>query len=139
MLAAVAGAVAAVRAGDMGSMPGMDANGMGQTNNSMQSTNSDESSATTYAVRGVVEKIAPDFHQATIHNEAIPGYMDEMTMDFNVRNTNELSGISPGDQITFKLIVGKNDEWIEDVKRTGQTMPASTNAMPSMQMPPAGK
>lgn len=85
-----------------------------------------------YPVTGVVEKIAPDRHTATIHNQAIPGYMDEMTMDFPVQNTNELNGISPGDKITFTLIVVKNNDWIENVRRTGHTAEIMTNTPPAM-------
>jgi protein SCO1 len=89
-------------------------------------------STKSYPVIGVVEKIAPDWHTATIHNQDIPGYMDEMTMDFDVQNTNELKGIKPGDEITFTLIVGKNDSWIQNVHRTGKTVPVSTSSMPTI-------
>jgi len=131
-LAVLAGAIALVRAQDMGNMPGMGMGAAAQTNSAMQSTNSNNSSAQSYPARGVVEKIAPDWHTVTIHNETIPGYMEEMTMDYSVQNTNELNGVSPGDQITFKLIVSTNNDWVEEVKRTGQTMPVMTNAMQSM-------
>jgi protein SCO1 len=86
---------------------------------------------TSYQTGGVVEKISPDRHVATIHNQAIPGYMMEMTMDFPVRDTNELNDVSPGDKITFTLVVGKNDDWIENVRRTGQTALTVTNAAQS--------
>src|ERR1700677_3370900 len=85
-----------------------------------------------YPVTGVVEKIAPDRHTTTIHNQTIPGYMDEMTMDFPVRNTNELIGISPGDKITFTLLVVKNDDWIENIRRIGHTTEILTNTSPAM-------
>jgi len=85
----------------------------------------------TYTVRGVVQAIVPSLTKATIHHQAIPGYMMEMTMDFPVQNTNELTGISPGDQITFTLVVGEDDDWIEHIHRVGHvgetlTMNAST-------------
>lgn len=86
-----------------------------------------------YAARGVVEQIAPDHRQVTIHHQTIPGYMMEMTMDFPVQNTNELNGISPGDQITFTLVVGETNDWVENIRRTGQKTEVMTNAM--MQMP----
>ncbi len=84
---------------------------------------------TSYAASGVMEKIAPDRHTATIHNYEIPGYMAEMTMDFPVGDTNELNAISPGDVITFTVVVGKNNSWIQNVKRTGHTAPVGTNEM----------
>ena len=42
--------------------------------------------------------------------------MSAMTMDFSVKNTNELNGISAADEITFKLVVGETDSWIEGVQ-----------------------
>jgi protein SCO1/2 len=75
----------------------------------------------TYAVRGVVEQIAPDYRHATIKHEKIPGYMAAMTMDFSVRDTNVLTAISPGDQLTFNLVVSADDDWIENVQVVGKT------------------
>ena len=91
-------------------------------------------STTNYPARGVVEKIAPDLRLVTINHEAIPGYMIGMTMDFPVQNTNDLKGVSPGDQITFTLVVGKNNDWVENIQRTGTTMPVMTNLVQSMSM-----
>ena len=93
--------------------------------------------ATSYAAGGVMEKISADRHTATIHNREIPGYMAEMTMDFPVRDTNELSGVSPGDIITFTVVIEKNDSWIQNVKRTGQTAPVATNDVQAMSDTPA--
>ena len=73
-----------------------------------------------YAARGVVQAVAPNLRTATIHHQAIPGYMMEMTMDFPLQNTNELSGILPGDEITFTLVVGENDDWIQNLHRVGR-------------------
>jgi len=90
-----------------------------------------------YPARGVVEKIGPDFSQVTIHHEAIPGYMMAMAMDFNVKDTNELSGISPKDEITFTLFVGDNDEWIGNIHRIGQAARTTAGKM-SMPMDKSG-
>jgi len=85
--------------------------------------------AKSYSARGVVEKIAPDRSQITIHHQAIPGYMMEMTMDFRVKDTNELSGISPKDEITFTLVVSSNEEWVENIHRIGRSNETTTNGM----------
>ncbi|MDR3460026.1 MAG: copper-binding protein [Verrucomicrobiae bacterium] len=70
----------------------------------------------TYAARGIIRQISPDLRKATIKHEAIPGYMAAMTMDFTVRNTNELAGLAPDDEVTFQLAVTENDDWIEGLK-----------------------
>ena len=100
-------------------------------------TNIVEDSAKSYAARGVIKKIAADHRQVTIHHQAIPNYMMEMTMNFPVKKTNELDGLSAGDQITFTLIVRENDDWIENIHRVGHVAetPAKTIAMP-FDMPP---
>lgn len=82
-----------------------------------------------YSARGVVEQIAPGRRQITIHHQAIPGYMMEMTMPFPVQNTNELNGLSPGDQITFTLVVNQTNDWVENFQRTGQAVEIPTNSM----------
>ncbi len=87
-------------------------------------------STNSYSAIGVVEKIAPDRTQATIHHQAIPGYMMEMTMNFPVRNTNELNGVSLGDKITFTLVVSNNDEWIENIRSIGHSSETNTTSMP---------
>jgi protein SCO1/2 len=84
---------------------------------------------TSYAAIGVVEKISPDLASVTIHHHAIPGYMMEMTMDFPIRNTNELAGVSPNDEITFTLVVSTNDDWVEHIRRTGHTTTPATNVL----------
>lgn len=75
----------------------------------------------TYPVHGVVQAVAVDQRHATIKHDAIAGYMPAMTMDFPVRDTNILNGISPGDEITFTLAVTETDDWIENVQRIGRT------------------
>lgn len=77
--------------------------------------------AKTYAARGVIQQLAPDHRHATIKHEAIPGYMAAMTMDFSVRDTNALTGFAAGDEITFSLVVTDDDDWIENLQRTGRT------------------
>lgn len=81
----------------------------------------------TYDARGLVRRIAADRHEATIKHEAIPGFMAAMTMDFTVRNTNELQNIAPGDEIIFKLLVTETDSWIESVRFVSHVIEDVTN------------
>ncbi len=76
----------------------------------------DKPAAKSYDVRGIILGLATNGHTATIKHEKIPGYMSAMTMDLSVRNTNELAGLAPNDEITFKLMVAEDDDWIEGVK-----------------------
>jgi protein SCO1/2 len=83
-----------------------------------------------FAAQGVVEKIASDRRQVTIHHETIPGYMIEMTMDFPVDDANELKDLVPGDKITFNLNVDQDRDWVSKVHRIGHTDAPMRGAMP---------
>jgi protein SCO1/2 len=81
-----------------------------------------------FAARGVIEHIAPDRRQVTIHHDVIPGYMMEMTMDFPVHDPGELKGLIPGDKIAFTLTVEPDTDWVGDIHRIGHMNPASYDA-----------
>jgi protein SCO1/2 len=83
-----------------------------------------------FAVRGVLVETRPATATAVVRHEAIPGYMAAMTMPFRVRQTNELTGLQPGDEIAFRLIVTAQASWIEQVRRVGaaRTVPADSPA-----------
>lgn len=72
-----------------------------------------------YALRGVVKEIISPT-KAKIQHEAIPGYMEAMTMDFDVKKTNELAKIKVGDQIKADMVVTEDDGWLENIVRTGE-------------------
>ena len=42
-------------------------------------------------------------------------------MPFDVKNTNELRGLKPGDRIAFQMIVTTNEGWIEHIVKLGQS------------------
>ncbi|HMJ67208.1 MAG TPA: SCO family protein [Candidatus Binatia bacterium] len=83
---------------------------------------------TTYQVKGVVQEVLPARKQVRIDHERIPGYMDAMTMLFDVKDTNELAALRPGDQISFRMIVKEEDGWIDRIQRLGTTVPVVANA-----------
>jgi protein SCO1/2 len=84
-------------------------------------------SAKAYSVRGVVKEVEPAKKSVTVQHEKIPGYMEAMTMPFDVKNTNELRGLQPGDRISFRMMVTTNDGWIEHIVK----LSASPEEMPS--------
>jgi protein SCO1/2 len=88
----------------------------------------------TFEVKGVVVKVSPGSKEVEIRHEEIPGYMPAMTMPFEVKSANELAGISPGDNVSFRLIVTDTEGWIENIKKLGTTL---TNA-PALVVGPGG-
>src|SRR5688572_1341198 len=83
-------------------------------------TNSaDKSGRQVFEVRGVVQEVKASEKEIVIKHEEIPNYMPAMTMPFEVKNTNELAGLAPNDQVSFRMIVTDTEGWIENVKKTG--------------------
>lgn len=73
----------------------------------------------TFVVKGVVKELEPDGKTVVISHEAITNYMAAMTMPFEVRDTNDLRGLSPGDTIRFHMVVTPTHGWIEDIEKLG--------------------
>lgn len=79
-----------------------------------------------FQVKGVVKALKPNGKTAVIAHETIPNYMEAMTMDFDVKDQRELQGLKPGDAISFRMVVTKEDGWIENVRKLPPATP--TNA-----------
>jgi len=58
-----------------------------------------------YRLRGKVVSTDPAHRQVTLNHEAIPGFMDAMTMPYRLKDENILSELHPGDVITSDLLV----------------------------------
>ncbi|HNQ74335.1 MAG TPA: SCO family protein [Verrucomicrobiota bacterium] len=85
-----------------------------------------------FDVRGVVRSVPEGGHTLVVRHEAIPDYMPAMTMELNVRHTNELTGLHRDDEITFQLVATADTHWIQNIKRTGQsTAPAVVTNAPA--------
>lgn len=80
-----------------------------------------------HAAKGIVIHVDPAEKKITIKHETIPGYMHGMTMPFDVKDTNELAGLAPGDPVSFRIVISGNVGWIDQLKKTG----ARTNVEPA--------
>jgi protein SCO1/2 len=81
----------------------------------------------TFVVNGLVKELEPDGKTVVIQHEAISNYMAAMTMPFEVRDTNELRGLKPGDAIAFHLIVTSKEGWVDGItlrQKSPETLPA---------------
>jgi len=76
-----------------------------------------------FLVKGVVRELKPDGRTLVVRHEEIPNYMAAMTMPFRVKDTNELSMIRAGDEITFRLSVTEEESWMDHVRKTGRQFP----------------
>ncbi|MSU31091.1 MAG: redoxin domain-containing protein [Pedosphaera sp.] len=82
-----------------------------------------------YMVRGVVRQLTLGGTSLVVKHEEVPGFMPAMTMPFDVRDTNELARIKPGDLIQFRMLITTNDGWIDRIQVLGTV--TNTPADPS--------
>jgi protein SCO1 len=76
-----------------------------------------QASTQVFQVKGVVVELDPDGKNVRIKHEEIPGYMGAMTMLFEARPTNELTGLATGDSVSFRMSVTDTDGWIDQIKK----------------------
>jgi protein SCO1/2 len=68
-----------------------------------------------YALKGKVVNVDKRGSAVTIAHEAIPGYMDAMTMPFTLKDSSLLDVMSDGDRLQATLVVAGARSWLEDV------------------------
>jgi protein SCO1/2 len=73
-------------------------------------------SQTRYPASGLVLKIDRSRNSALISCNAIPGYMEAMTMPISVRAASDLDNLKPGTMIDFVLAVDKESMFAESVR-----------------------
>lgn len=82
-----------------------------------QAPNAPASASTkTYKLKGTVVSVDKQNKTAEINSEAIPGYMEAMTMEFPIRDTWVWDDLSPGSAVQADLVVdnsGKGQYWLE--------------------------
>ena len=78
----------------------------------------------TYQVGGTIVRIEAARRSVVIAHEAIPGFMEPMTMPFEVRDSAILDGIKKGEDVKFGLVVQGNHAWITTMEPAGASREA---------------
>lgn len=99
-----------------------------------------QGTARTFALRGKI--ISTDATHVTLAHEAIPGFMDAMTMPYKLKDPSVVSELHPGDTITATLHVvqdegGYHDAEIDNIVVVAQARPDYKPAK-QYHMPQAG-
>lgn len=68
-----------------------------------------------YSLKGRVTAVDKAKKKATIKHEAIPGYMDAMTMDFPIREEWVWDDLNPGADIFAEMVVDADAYWLEKI------------------------
>jgi protein SCO1 len=80
------------------------------------STASPQSGAKRYPLKGKVVSVDLASGTANVAAEAIPGFMDAMTMPYEIHPASELGQLSPGDAIAAEVVVEDDKYWLENVR-----------------------
>ncbi|MCP5527964.1 MAG: SCO family protein [Verrucomicrobiales bacterium] len=80
----------------------------------------------TFAVRGVFKRLEDEGRTAIIFHEEIPDFMMAMTMPLPLKNPPDAADLEPGDQITFRLSVTEDADWIDQILKTGVKIDLAT-------------
>ena len=98
-----------------------------------------------YEVTGVIKEVRTAGPDVVVRHDAIPGYMDAMTMPFPVRDASVLTGLQPGDAVKFRLSVTRAESWsdrfVVTAKATNaasEASAASTSEKPTVLNDPSG-
>jgi protein SCO1 len=80
-----------------------------------------------FKLRGVVVSVDRPNMQIVVKHEAIPGFMQAMTMGYPVEDETALKKLAPGDQITARVVVGAQGMWLDNIviQKHSETPPAS--------------
>ena len=89
---------------------------------SNQPTVQQSASAKRYHLKGKVVSIDKQSKMANIDSEAIPDFMDAMTMPYNVKPESELDKLKPGDAITADFVVQDGQAWLENIAVGGAAL-----------------
>jgi len=86
---------------------------------------------TNYALKGVVRRVEKDNGHVTIRHEAIPDFMDAMTMRFSLKDRAVLADLRPGDEVEGTLRVETRGGVVNDYELRGLAVskPAPREAM----------
>ena len=93
---------------------------------SSSSPSTPDTSVKRYSLKGKVVSIDEKGQMVNVDGEAIPGFMDAMTMPYKVKPESELNQLHPGDAITADLLVEDDGAWLENVAVAGHS-PAGQN------------
>ena len=77
-----------------------------------------------YHLKGKVVSVDKQSKMLNVDGEAIPNFMDAMTMPYEVKPESELDKLSPGDSITADVVLENEKAWLENIAVTAHAQKA---------------
>jgi protein SCO1/2 len=89
-----------------------------------------------YPVKGKVVNVDKRGSAVTVAHEAIPGYMDAMTMPFKLKDPSLLDVMADGDRLQAMLVVSGASSWLEEVVVVREEADANMTSANSLEPKP---
>jgi len=74
----------------------------------------------TFPLRGEIVRLDSANGIVTVAHQAIPNYMNAMTMPFSVHDRGLIRGLNAGDSISATLAVSRTESWLEQIAVVGR-------------------
>ena len=87
------------------------------------SATSQQTGARTFHIRGIVVSSDPKTGSVTLDTDAIPGYMEAMTMPYTLAQPNIATELHPGDTIAAALTVTADADTLDEIDVIAQAKP----------------
>jgi protein SCO1/2 len=84
-----------------------------------------------FPLTGEVLAIKPDRSEIQVKHDEVKGFMDAMTMWFNVKDPRLLDGLVPGDLIGATLVLTAEDSYLTGIRKTGARKPGEASVPPA--------
>src|SRR5947199_5749584 len=98
-----------------------------------------KSQAKHYPLRGKIMAVDKLGHQLIIDHDAIPGFMEAMTMPYAVADNAMLEQVGPGDEVRADIKVEGEHIAIDKLEVLKKATPGSTAVPTSMHVPTTGE
>jgi protein SCO1/2 len=84
-----------------------------------------------FPLTGEVLSFKPDRSEVRIKHDEVKGFMDAMTMWFNVKNPRLLDGLAPGDLVRATLVITDEESYLTGISKTGSRPPGAQMPQPA--------
>lgn len=72
-----------------------------------------------FPLTGQVLAVKADSSEVQVRHDEVKGFMDAMTMWFNVKDSRLLDGLAPGDLIAATLVLTAEESYLTGIRKTG--------------------
>ena len=83
-----------------------------------------------FPLTGEVLAVKPDRSEVQVKHDEVKGFMEPMTMWFNIKDPRLLDAVAPGDLISATLVLTAEDSYLTGLRKTGSRPPGEASAPP---------